>query len=89
MDEEKIIRKCVACNSLKSRKELIKITVKKNNTGSDIMINPDSKFFGRSAYICRDKTCIDNAFKKGRFFKILKIKPDDSIKEKIRAVLEE
>ena len=89
MDEEKIIRKCVACNSLKSRNELVKITVKKNDSGSEIMVNPDTKFFGRSVYICRNKACIDNAFKKGRLFKILKIKPDDSIKEKIRAVLEE
>lgn len=89
MDEGKIIRKCVACNSLKSRNELIKITVKKSNTGALIEINPDSKFFGRSAYLCKDKACIDNAFKKGRFFKILKIKPDDSLKEKIRAVLED
>ena len=74
MDEQKIIRKCTACSKELSRDKLIKITV--NN------------FFGRSAYICKDIDCIEKAFKKGRIFKILKIKQDETLKEKIRAVLE-
>lgn len=80
------LRKCIACNRLKSREQLIKITIKK--TTGEIKVNPDSKFFGRSAYICKNDECVNNAFKKGKFFKILHIKQDDNIKEKIRAVLE-
>lgn len=86
MDESKIFRKCIACNQLKSREDLIKITV--NKSTQEIKVSPDSKFVGRSCYICDDVSCIEAAFKKGRFYKILKIKPDDSLKEKIRAVLE-
>lgn len=86
MDETKVFRKCTACGSSKPRAELLKITV--NKTTHEIRIAPSYDFVGRSAYICTDLICLDAAFKKGRLFKILKIKPDDSLKEKIRAVLE-
>ena len=52
MDEQKIIRKCTACSKELSRDKLIKITV---NNQKEVEIMPDSKFFGRSAYICKDK----------------------------------
>lgn len=86
MDETKIKRKCIACNSIKSRNELIKIT--KNNKTNEIKIQPDSYFMGRSTYICKNKECITKAFKKGRLYKTLKIKQDESLEEKIRTVLE-
>ena len=85
MEENKIIRKCAACNCLKSRNKLIRITINKNK---EIRVMPDSKFFGRSLYICKSEDCVKNVFKKGRIFKILKIKPDEKLEEKIRAVLE-
>lgn len=91
MEEDKILRKCCACSNIKSRNDLIKITVNKKN--NELRILPDSKFFGRSVYICKNIECISNAFKKGRIFKLLKTKPDDSLKEKIeekiRTVLEQ
>ncbi len=85
MQEDQIYRKCIACNQLTPRSQLVKIT--KNKTTGEIKINPDSKFFGRSAYICKNDECINNAFKKGKLFKILHISQDDTLKEKIRAVL--
>lgn len=36
------------------------------------MIEPDSKIFGRSVYLCYNQSCIDNAFKKNKIYKILK-----------------
>ncbi len=85
MDESKIIRKCAACNAKKSRNELIKITADKNK---EVRIMPDSSFFGHSVYLCKDAECIQKAFKKGRLYKILKIKPDETLEEKIMTVLE-
>ena len=85
MDESKIIRKCCACNEKKGRDNLIKIT--KDNNG-EIRIMPESTFCGRSYYICKNSDCVENAFKKGKIFKLLKIMPDDLFKENIRAVLE-
>ncbi len=86
MNESEIKRKCCACSKLISRNHLIKIT--KNSKSQELRINPDSLFFGRSVYICPDECCIEAAFKKGKIFKFLKVKPDNSLKEKIRAVLD-
>ena len=63
-------RKCVGCGELKSRTELIKIT--KEHSTEDIIIEPNSKTFGRSAYLCYNQECINTAFKKSKLNKALK-----------------
>lgn len=55
-------RRCVSCWQIKNREELIKITA--DNTSGDVIINPNSVTFGRSAYLCYNKSCIESAFKK-------------------------
>ena len=57
-----MLRKCVGCNKLIERNKLIKIT--KNHKDGKIIINPDSKTFGRSAYLCYNQNCIEAALKK-------------------------
>lgn len=79
------IRKCFGCNNEGNRDNFIKITRNKNG---EVRIMPDSKFTGRSVYLCKSNECIEKAFKKGKLFKNLKIKNDETLKEKIRAVLE-
>lgn len=63
-------RKCIGCGEIKNRKDLIKIT--KEHTTNNLIINGNSKIFGRSAYLCYNNTCIENAFKKNKLQKILK-----------------
>ena len=63
-------RKCISCGNLKPKEELIKIT--KEHTSGNIVIMPNSKVFGRSAYLCYNKNCISMAFKKNRLNKTLK-----------------
>lgn len=65
-----IERRCVSCWQVKDRGELIKITA--NNANGDIIINPNSKIFGRSAYLCYNEACIEAAFKKNKLAKHLK-----------------
>lgn len=79
------IRKCGGCNIEDNKENLIKITRSKNG---EVRVMPDSKFTGRSVYLCKNNECIEKAFKKGKLFKILKCKQDETLKEKIRAVLE-
>lgn len=86
MDESKIIRKCVSCNLKKSRADFIKITINKKT--KEYKVNPTSDFVGRSVYVCKDISCINALFKKEKIYKILKIKPDETLKEKIKTVLE-
>jgi len=63
-------RKCVGCGIIKPREDMIKIT-KVSQTG-EIFVNPDSKIFGRSVYLCYNQSCIEKAFKKNKIVKILK-----------------
>lgn len=65
-----MLRKCVGCNELKSKENLIKIT--KEHTTGEIFVNPNSKTFGRSAYLCYNQSCIDTAFKKNKLNRVLK-----------------
>ena len=63
-------RKCIGCGELKPQNELIKIM--KEHDSETIVIQPDSKTFGRSVYLCYNKDCISMAFKKNRINKVLK-----------------
>ena len=56
-------RKCIACGELKTRKDLIKIT--KEYKSGNLVIQPDSKTFGRSVYLCYNENCINTVLKKG------------------------
>lgn len=78
-------RKCIACGKMLPKSDLIKIT--KECRTNEIVIDPDNKTFGRSVYICKNNLCVENAFKKGKFFKILKIKNVENLDKKIKAVL--
>lgn len=76
-----VTRKCAGCLQLKNRDELIKIT--RENTHGDIILNPNNKIFGRSVYLCYNKTCIEAAFKKNKISKILKASVPDDLKGKL------
>ena len=73
MNKEKL-RKCVGCGELIPRENLIKIT-KEYLTGK-VIVNPDSKTFGRSVYLCYNQNCIEQALKKSRLGKALKTNED-------------
>ena len=55
------IRKCCGCGKEINKENLIKITRNKNGK---VRIKPDSKFTGRSVYICKKRECIEKALKK-------------------------
>ena len=52
------------------RENLIKIM--KNHEDGNVVINPNSKIFGRSAYLCYNQNCINAALKKNKLNKVLK-----------------
>ena len=67
-------RKCAGCGQIKPREELMKIT--KDYKSGDIVIEPNSKTFGRSVYLCYNKNCKELALKKNRLNKALKSNVD-------------
>lgn len=82
MKDKKTIRKCIGCFQDRDRDEMIKVT-RENKTG-EVFINPNSKIFGRSVYLCYNKTCIENSFKKNKLMKFLKTNLTDDFKERLR-----
>ena len=74
-------RKCAGCGALKDRKTLIKITL--DNKTNEIVINPNSKIFGRSVYLCYNNLCIINSMKKNRLQKSLKAPISEELKGKL------
>ena len=74
-------RKCIGCGQVKNRDDLIKIT--KEHATNTLVINGNSKVFGRSVYLCYNNTCIENAFKKNKLQKILKTPIPQELKGKL------
>lgn len=74
-------RKCVGCGMVKDRKELIKVTAQ--SSSCDVIVNGGAKIFGRSAYLCYNNTCIENAFKKDKLKRALKAPVTQELKGKL------
>ena len=71
-------RKCITCGTLKPKEELIKIT--KEHASEKLVIKPNSKTFGRSAYLCYNQECIKGALKKDKLKRALKYKGNEDLK---------
>lgn len=76
-----VTRKCVGCGKLKETVELIKIT--RLNASKEVIVNHDTKKFGRSAYLCYNNTCIEAAFKKNKLQKALRCAVNAELKGKL------
>ncbi|QOV21014.1 YlxR family protein [Blautia liquoris] len=64
------MRKCVGCNEMKNKKELIRII---KTSEDEILLDPTGKKNGRGAYVCRCGECLKKAVRnKGleRAFKV-------------------
>ena len=84
---KEVIRKCVGCFKSFNRDEMIKVT--RENHTNEIYINPNSKIFGRSVYLCYNNTCIEQSFKKNKLARFLKSDLTEELKEKIRTFYKE
>jgi predicted RNA-binding protein YlxR (DUF448 family) len=63
---------------VKDRKDLIKITA--DYKDGNVIVNPSSLTFGRSVYLCYNKSCIEGAFKKNKLAKHLKASVPSELK---------
>lgn len=63
MSEKHIpMRKCVGCGEMIGKKGAVRVVRDKDG---NISIDPTGKKSGRGAYICKDKSCLEQA-RKGR-----------------------
>ena len=75
------MRKCIGCGELKDSSQLIKITNDRIN--NEVILNPNSKIFGRSVYLCYNKLCIEKKKKKDKISKVLKHNVSEELKGKL------
>lgn len=75
--KNEIKRRCISCKELKNREEMIKITRYENH----LIVEPDSKTMGRSAYICKNDECIKKMVKSKGIKRSLKFNNDVIIKQ--------
>lgn len=75
------LRMCMACNEMKSKKDLIRIVkIKNNNINSyDVIIDKTFKAPGRGAYLCKNLACLKKVRKSKRIDKIFSHKVKDEI----------
>ena len=57
---------------------MLKLT--KDFQSGEVILNPDSKTFGRSAYLCYNQNCINLALKKNKLNKALKTNANTDLK---------
>ena len=77
-------RTCMGCNQKKEKKDLIRIVKSKD---SIINIDKTGKLEWRGAYICDSVDCLEKVKKSKRLEKVLEIKIDDEIYDKLRGVI--
>ena len=54
------MRKCIGCNEMKSKKELIRVI---RTPEGEILLDATGKKNGRGAYVCPDRACLAKAMK--------------------------
>lgn len=82
---KKPLRKCLGCNSMKDKKELIRVV--KNNEDA-FFIDQTGKMNGRGAYICPTQACLQQAIKNKGLEKSFKMQIPNEIYDALIKELE-
>ena len=73
-------RRCVGCNNMKDKKELIRVV---RSAEREVSIDKIGKKPGRGAYVCPTSECITKAVKEKRLEKALDVAIGTEIYEKL------
>lgn len=64
------MRKCMGCNEMKPKKELVRVVRSKEG---EVSLDLTGKKPGRGAYLCKDLSCLKKARKSKRIEKVLEV----------------
>jgi len=78
------MRKCVACNENKPKKELIRVV---RNTEGVVEIDLTGKKNGRGAYVCSSIECLNKAKKNKNLNRVLQAEVPDEVYEQLFDVI--
>ncbi len=68
-DKKPPLRMCVACQTMRPKKELVRIVASQDGS---VMLDKTGRAAGRGAYLCRDAACLAKAVKEKRLERALK-----------------
>ena len=75
------MRKCVGCNEMKNKKELIRVL---KTPEDEILLDVTGKKNGRGAYVCKSSDCLLKALKNRGLERSLGIKIPEEIYENLK-----
>jgi len=78
------LRKCLGCNEMKPKKELIRIV---RSPEGKVDIDKAGKAPGRGCYICPSIQCLEAAIKAKRVEKALEVPVDEEVFKRLREQL--
>ena len=85
MAEKKIpMRKCLGCNEMKPKKELVRVV---RSPEGEISLDLTGKKPGRGAYVCHDTACLAKARKAKRLEKAFSCEIPDGVYERMEEEL--
>lgn len=79
------MRKCIGCQEMKSKKELLRIL---RTTEDEVILDTTGKKNGRGAYICRSMECLQKAIKNKGLERSLKMAVPIKVYESLKKELE-
>ncbi len=79
------LRKCIGCNEMKPKKELIRVVKNKENL---VSVDLTGKANGRGAYICPDIKCFEEAYKNKKFNRALETNITEEVYDKLKEVID-
>ena len=75
------MRMCVACRSMRPKKELVRIV---RTPEGELKIDPTGRANGRGAYLCRDVVCLEKAIKTKALDRALDAKIEAGVLEELK-----
>ncbi len=73
MSQRPVLRRCVACRKVLDRQQLLRVT---RDFQNGVVLNGG---MGRSAYLCPNEKCLEDAWKRKRLQKALKCEVQFSV----------
>ena len=80
MNKKIPLRKCVGCNEMKSKKEMLRVL---RTTEEEIVLDTTGKMNGRGAYLCKNAECLKKAIKHKGLERSFKMEIDTNVYEKL------
>jgi len=84
-NKKPILRRCIACNEQKDKRDLIRLVKEKEQ--NTVSIDLTGKKNGRGAYICKSEECLNKVKKSKRLEKVFEIEIENEFYESLRGVI--